>query len=67
MILCLLQKPSGDMDESYGSDRPTTTEEIQEYERLRELCQAEQECVKAAADAEEPQASEAEWLPISIL
>ena len=47
------------MDESYGSDRPATTEEIQEYERLRDLWQAEQECVKAAAEVEE-------WLPISI-
>ena len=54
------------MDESYGPDRPATTEEIQEYERLRELWQAEQECVKAAADAEDRHDTEAKWLPISI-
>ena len=47
------------MDESYGPDRPATAEETREYERLRDLWQAEQECVQAAADAEE-------WLPISI-
>ena len=47
------------MDESHGPDRPATAEEIREYERLRDLWQAEQECVQAAADAEE-------WLPISI-
>ena len=56
MILCLLQRPDSDMDESYGPDRPATAEEIREYERLRDLWQ---ECVKAATDAKE-------WLPISI-
>ena len=59
MILCLLQRPSSDMDESYGPDRPATAEVMREYERLRDLWQAEQECVKATTEAEE-------WLPISI-
>ena len=43
------------MDESYGPDRPATTEELQEYDHLRELWQAEQR-----------RDSEAEWLPISL-
>ena len=47
------------MDEIHEADRLTSTEGIQECERLRELWQAEQKCIQAAAEVEE-------WLPISI-
>ena len=66
MILCLLQKPSSDMDEIREADRPATAEETREYERVRELWRADQARKRAAAQAEEPREPEAEWLPISI-
>ena len=66
MILCLLQKPSSDMDEIREADRPATADETREYERVRELWRADQERKRAAAQAEEPRDPEAEWLPISI-
>ena len=54
------------MDEIRRPYRPATAEETREFERVYGLWRAGQERVAAAANIEESQDPEAEWLSISI-